>query len=126
MTLDTLAINRKLRAAGFNRKQAEALVSIFSSAEGHAATIENLKATEGALRKDLKSTEVALRKDLESTEGALRKDLESAEGALRKEIKRVEERLESKIESLQQKLTVRMYGAVATATAILVAAQRLG
>ena len=105
MIIDTLAIAKKLKDAGYTPQQAEAQAELWSDiVDSGLTTQQNLKDTEAALLRDLKETEYALRRDLKEmdvkitqVEASLKRDVKDVEikiaqteANLRRDIKELE------------------------------------
>ena len=87
VAFDTLKASRRLRDAGFEEKQADALVYAFAEDIGAnlatKADIALLKGDIALLRRDMDSGFESLRKDMDSGFESLRKDMEILEQRLK-------------------------------------------
>ena len=83
VAFDTLKASRRLRDAGFEEKQANALVNAFAEDIGaNLATKDDLI----LLRKDMAGEFVAVRKDMASEFAAVRQEMASESAAIRQEM----------------------------------------
>ena len=100
ITFDTLSYANKLKAAGFEPKQAEAQAQ--AQAELLSALVDNHLAT----KEDLKNLELATKQDIKNLEIVTKRDIKNLEV----DIKNLEIRLEAKIENLENKLLIKLGG----------------
>ena len=145
VAFDTLKASRRLRDAGFEEKQADALVNAFAEDIGaNLATKDDIillrKDMTGeiaALRKDMTGEIAAVRKDMTGEIAAVRKDMTGEIAAVRKdmtgEIAAVRQEMASGFESLrkdvatevallEQRMKIRLLLTVGGATTVLLAA----
>jgi len=101
VAFDTLKASRRLRDAGFEEKQANALVYAFAEDIGaNLATKDDIALLKGdiaLLRKDMDSGFESLRKDMTAEIESLRKDMTSENAALRQDMELLEQRLKLRI-----------------------------
>ena len=97
VAFDTLKASRRLRDAGFEEKQANALVYAFAEDIGaNLATKDDIALLKGdiaLLRKDMDSGFESLRKDMTGEIESLRKDMTGGNAALRQDMALLEQRL---------------------------------
>lgn len=142
--LDTLQTAKRLKEAGFDDAQAEALTGVLRDAReaeaGQLATkadIERLGADIERLRADTETDFERLRADTKTDSGSLRAEMKSDIDLLRAEVKsaieslRTEMRAEfalirSEMEVLQRDVTIRLGGMIVVATGVLLAAKFFG
>ena len=110
-SLDTLDIAKRLKEAGFNDAQAEAVTTVFRDVR--TADLANL-----ATKADVE----AIRADVERLEAATKADFARFELTMKAEIAR----LESQIELLRRDLTIRLGSMIVVMTGILLAAKVFG
>ena len=110
-SLDTLDIAKRLKEAGFNDAQAEAVTTVFRDVR--TADLANL-----ATKADIE----AIRADVERLEAATKADFARFELTMKAEIAR----LESQIELLRRDLTIRLGSMIVVMTGILLAAKFFG
>jgi hypothetical protein len=110
-SLDTLDIAKRLKEAGFNDAQAEAVTTVFRDVR--TADLANL-----ATRADIE----AIRADVVRLEAATKADFARFELTTKAEIARVE----SQIEMLRRDLTIRLGSMIVVMTGILLAAKFFG
>ena len=104
VAFDTLKASRRLRDAGFEEKQANALVNAFAEDIGaNLATKDDLV----LLRKDMAGEFAAVRQEMASENAALRQEMASEFGAVRQEIKALESRMTSENEALRKEMALR-------------------
>ena len=121
VAFDTLKAATRLREeAGFDEKQATALVQTFAD-----RGVENL-----ATREDLAAIrgEMATREDLAAVRGeitVLRGDLEKTELALRGDMEKNVASLRGDMHKLEQRMTMRLGTVIAAGVAIVVAMDKL-
>ena len=101
VAFDTLKASRRLRDAGFEEKQANALVYAFAEDIGaNLATKDDIALLKGdiaLLRRDMDSGFESLRKDMTTEIESLRKDMTSENAALRQDMDLLEQRLKLRI-----------------------------
>ena len=101
VAFDTLKASRRLRDAGFEEKQANALVYAFAEDIGaNLATKDDIALLKGdiaLLRRDMDSGFESLRKDMTAEIESLRKDMTSENAALRQDMELLEQRLKLRI-----------------------------
>lgn len=106
---DTLKAMKALRSAGFEERQAEAVVETVGAAiSENVATKADLEPL--ATREEL----VGLRGDMEKMEASLRGDMERGFAELRRELSQ-----------LEHKMTLRLGAMIAAAVGLIVAAEQL-
>ena len=111
---NTIAEIQRLRDAGIEQKQAEAItLSIHAGVTGGVAT----KADLDLLRRDVVSGDKALKSEI----NLLRKDFEKTEERLDGKINTVAERLDGKIEKAKFDLTWRLLSGIAVLNALMFA-----
>ena len=97
VAFDTLKASRRLRDAGFEEKQANALVYAFAEDIGaNLATKDDIALLKGdiaLLRRDMDSGFESLRKDMTGEIESLRKDMTAGNAALRQDMELLEQRL---------------------------------
>ena len=97
VAFDTLKASRRLRDAGFEEKQADALVNAFAEDIGaNLATKDDIALLKGdiaLLRRDMDSGFESLRKDMTGEIESLRKDMTAGNAALRQDMELLEQRL---------------------------------
>ena len=94
VAFDTLKASRRLRDAGFEEKQANALVYAFAEDIGaNLATKDDI----ALLRRDMNSGFESLRKDMTAEIESLRKDMTGGNAALRQDMELLEQRLKLRI-----------------------------
>ena len=93
--IDTLRYADRLKAAGVEPAQAEAMSrALNAELTEELVTKTDLDASTAALRTDLDASTAALRTDLDAATGALRTDLDAATGALRTELRELERKVD--------------------------------
>jgi len=110
-SLDTPDIAKRLKEAGFNDAQAEAVTTVFRDVR--TADLANL-----ATKADIE----AIRADVERLDAATKADFARFELTMKAEIAR----LESQIELLRRDLTIRLGSMIVVATGVLLAAKVFG
>jgi hypothetical protein len=103
-SLDTLDIAKRLKEAGFNDAQAEAVTTVF---------------------RDVRTADLAplaTKADIDRLEAATRSDFQRLEATTKAEI----QRLEAQIELLRRDLTIRLGSMIVVMTGILLAAKFFG
>ena len=110
-SIDTLEIAKRLRNAGLDERQAEAITGALRDV--HDADLSRL-----ATREDL----AALRSELSADSAALRTELSADSAALRSEIRLIR----SEIEILRRDLTIRLGGMIVVLGGFLAAIKFLG
>ena len=134
VAFDTLKAATRLREeAGFDEKQATALVQTFADrGVENLATREELAAIRGemATREDLAAirAEMATGEDLAAVRGeitVLRGDLEKTELALRGDMEKNVASLRGDMHKLEQRMTMRLGTVIAAGVAIVVALDKL-
>ena len=107
---DTLKAVKRLKEAGLDEAQAEAMVETFGGPPHDSLTTrDDLAATEAALRTEIAHTEEKLRTEIASTEEKLRTEIASTEEKLRTEIDQVR----TEITHCEERLTLRIDAATA-------------
>ena len=148
VAFDTLKASRRLRDAGFEEKQADALVNAFAEDIGaNLATKDDIALLKGdiallrkdmdsgfeslrkdmtsgfeSLRKDMTGEIESLRKDMTSENAALRQDMTGQIESLRKDMTAGNAALRQDMELLEQRLKLRMALAVGGATTMILTA----
>ena len=121
-SLDTLDIAKRLKEAGFNDAQAEAVTTVFRDVRtadlANLATRADIDRLEAATRADIDRLEAATKADIEAT----RADIERLDLSMKAEIAR----LESQIEILRRDITIRLGSMIVVATGILLVAKVFG
>jgi predicted phage-related endonuclease len=85
--IDTLAIAKKMTAAGMPEPQAEAVAqTIAVTFEGEATTKREVKELEVALKREIKDVEL----NLKQVEASLKRDIKDIEASLKRDIKELE------------------------------------
>ena len=114
VTFDTLAAAQKLRAAGLDDRQAEAIVTTVSKAMSETvATKADLELHSAAMKKDLELHSAATRAEIE----LLRANMDS----LRTEMKGDMKVLEQSMAALQDKIVLKLGALMVTLTFLLLA-----
>ena len=112
VAFDTLKASRRLRDAGFEEKQADALVNAFAEDIGaNLATKDDII----LLRKDMTGEIAALRKDMTGEIAAVRQEMASGFESLRKDVA-------TEVALLEQRMKIRLLLTVGGATTVLLAA----
>jgi coiled-coil family 90 protein len=114
-SLDTLDIAKRLKDAGFNDAQAEAVTTVFRDVR--TADLANL-----ATKADIERLEAATKADIERLEAATKADIQRIESSLL----RLETKIESQLEILRRDITIRLGSMIVIATGILLAAKFFG
>ena len=137
VAFDTLKASRRLRDAGFEEKQANALVYAFAEDIGaNLATKDDIALLKGdiallrkdmdsgfeSLRKDMTAEIRSLRKDMTSENAALRQDMTGQIESLRKDMTSGNAALRQDMELLEQRLKLRMALAVGGAATMILTA----
>ena len=137
VVFDTLALARKLEAAGFSSMQAQGAASALSEAiseivatkrdlnEMEARQGDNLARVDAAIRADLARVETDIRADLVRVETDIKADLARVEAEFRREFVRVETSLRAEIAAMGSRLTIQLGGMVAASVAIVAALVKL-
>ena len=110
---------QNLEAAGFERRQAEAIAKVVNQSDERAATKDDLDTAATALRSDLDTVATTLRSELDTVATTLRSELDTVATTLRLEIRAVG----SRVSTLQW--VVGIQSAVTLATFAIVAAKLL-
>ncbi|MCS6879440.1 MAG: CCDC90 family protein [Geminicoccaceae bacterium] len=121
MPIDTLAVARKLEAAGTPRAQAEALAEVLREAEREFWAELATKADLALLRQEMRQEIAALRADI----AQLRSELSALEERVDGKLARLEQRMESELARLEQRMTIRLGAMLAAAVAIVAGLVRL-
>ena len=118
VNFDTLKASHRLRDAGFEEKQADALVNAFAQDIGaNLATKDDI----ALLLKEIANVDEAIRKDMASEFAAVRQEMASGDEALRQEMALQEERMNARFERQTARMTqlaVGMTGLVLAAIGI--------
>jgi 50S ribosomal subunit-associated GTPase HflX len=114
-SLDTLDIAKRLKEAGFNDAQAEAVTTVFRDVR--TADLAPL-----ATKADIDRLEAATRADIQRLES----EMQRLAAATKADIQRLEARMDSQIELLRRDLTIRLGSMIVIATGILLAAKFFG
>ena len=126
VAFDTLKASRRLRDAGFEEKQADALVNAFAEDIGaNLATkddIAQLKGEIALLRRDMTSGFESLRKDTASGFESQRKDTASEIASLRKDTATEIASVRQDMALLEQRLKLRIALAAGGATTMILTA----
>ena len=77
---------RRLKEAGFDRAQAEALLHMISDSHEALATKQDVATAQGALKQDIAAFEGALKQDIAAFEGALKQDIADVRTELKQDI----------------------------------------
>ena len=96
---------RRLKEAGFDRAQAEALLHMISDSHEALATKQDVATAQGALKQDIAAFEGALKQDIAAFEGALKQDIAAFEGALKQDIADVRTELKQDIADVRTDLS---------------------
>lgn len=115
VVFDTLALARKLEAAGFSSMQAQGAASALSEA------ISEIVAT----KRDLNEMEARQGDNLARVDAAIRADLARVEAEFRREFVRVETSLRAEIAAMGSRMTIQLGGMVAASVAIVAALVKL-
>jgi DNA-binding transcriptional MerR regulator len=107
--IDTLKASRRLREAGFEEAEADALIATFQEA-GENADL--------ATKADLREVAAALRADIRELETTLRAEIREIDTKIRE----TELRLEAKIEAVRADILTRVFAMIAGAAVINVVA----
>ncbi len=132
-SLDTLDIAKRLKQAGFNDAQAEAVTTVFRDVRtadfANLATRGDIERLEAATKADIERLEAGTKADIEAVrvdirrlEAATRSDIQRLEAATKADIRRVED----KIEIAQRDITIRLGSMIIIATGVLLAAKFFG
>ncbi len=111
LAFDTLKFSKKLVAAGFTEKQAEAL------ADEQRSLITNELAT----KRDLKELEVALKRDMKELEAGLKRDITD----IRRDMKEMETRLMRDIRESEQRTIIKLGSMMVVAVGVVAALVKL-
>ncbi len=111
LAFDTLKFSKKLVAAGFTEKQAEAL------ADEQRSLITNELAT----KRDLKELEVALKRDI----AEVKRDMKEMEAGLKHDITDVRREMKEMELRLEQRLTLRLGLMMVVAVGVVAALVKL-
>ena len=110
VAFDTLKAAKQLGEAGFEPKQAEALVSTFAGELNDTlATKEDIEQVEERLNTKIDTSVAALNTKIDTSVAALQKDVK----ALDAKIDAVEERLDAKIDAVEERLSTKIDTSVA-------------
>lgn len=114
--LDTLAIAKRLKSAGFSEEQAEAVTGVLHDARdgdlSRLATREDLARLEATTKAELERFEAATTGRFAAAEAATKAMIDAAVGGLRAEM-----------EILRRDLTIRLGSMIVVATGVLLAAK---
>jgi len=139
-TFDTLAFSRRLRGAGFNEDQAEAVVDVVTQAvEGGVATradvhdvgmaVTNLRAELkqdiADLRTELKQDTASLRTELKQDTASLRTELKQDTASLRTELKQDIAKVRVEMADMRSELIRWMVGLMLAQATIIIGAIKL-
>ncbi|HEX4767701.1 MAG TPA: coiled-coil domain-containing protein [Lichenihabitans sp.] len=148
LALDTLAIVRRLQAAGFPEGQAEAVSTVIRDTHDtdlgtlatkadleslraatktdfdglRAATKTDLDSLRAATKADLDSLRAATKTDLESLRAATKTDLDSLRATTKADLRETELRLEARIEAVKSDIIKWVFGAIGFQTVVIVGA----
>jgi hypothetical protein len=114
-SLDTLDIAKRLKEAGFNDAQAEAVTTVFRDVR--TADLAPL-----ATKADIDRLEAATRSNFQRLEATTKAEIQRLEATSKAEI----QRLEAQIELLRRDLTIRLGSMIVVMTGILLAAKFFG
>jgi gamma-glutamyl:cysteine ligase YbdK (ATP-grasp superfamily) len=119
---DTLALARKLEAAGFPPKQAQDTAAALAESLGQdMLTRRDLGETTSALRAELREIETNLRAELSGLAARLGAEMSELAVSLRTEVSELEGRLRAEIRESEHRTTLRL-GTMMAASIALVAA----
>ena len=103
--LDTLAMSKRLEAAGMDRALAEEQALIWDEiVESDLATKRDLAEIEAALKKDVAELETNLKRDVAEIEARLGHKIAELESSLKRDVAETEARLGHKIAELESSL----------------------
>jgi hypothetical protein len=114
-SLDTLDIAKRLKEAGFNDAQAEAVTTVFRDVR--TADLAPL-----AAKIDIERLEAGTKADIQRLEAATRAEIQRLEAPTKADI----QRLDDKIEILRRDLTIRLGSMIVVMTGVLLAAKFFG
>jgi hypothetical protein len=121
MALDTLAIVRRLEAAGIDRQQAEAIADVLRESEVGALADLATKADLREVRTDVRQVRDGLRPEM----GALEQRLQGEIGALRAEMEARFDKVDARFESLEQRMTIKLGSMIVVALSVMTALVKL-
>ncbi len=122
IAFDTLALARKLEAAGFTAVQAQGAPTALSEALNEAiATKRDVSDAEMSLRRDLAESRASLKQDLAESSASLKRDLAEVEARLTERMARLESSTRADLRDLETRLIIKL-GAMVAASVVLVAA----
>ena len=122
VAFDTLKASRRLRDAGFEEKQADALVNAFAEDIGAnlatkddlallrrdmAGGFESLRKDFDILRSDVTNENMAVRQEMASENAALRQEMASEFGAVRQDIVALRKEMALREERLEARMNAR-------------------
>jgi archaellum component FlaC len=132
-SIDTLEIVKRLRGAGFDDSQAEAITGALRDTHdadlAQIATKEDIAALRSeiaAVRSELRAEIAALRSEVSAEIAALRSELRAEIAALRLEVSADIRMVRSEMEMLRRDLTIRLGGMIVVLTGFLAAIKFLG
>ena len=128
-TFDTLAFSRRLRGAGFNEDQAEAVVDVVTQAvEGGVATradVHDVGMAVTNLRAELKQDIADLRTELKQDTASLRTELKQDTASLRTELKQDIAKVRVEMADMRSELIRWMVGLMLAQATIIIGAIKL-
>ena len=99
MTMNTLAIAKKLKESGFTPQQAEAQAELWSDiVESDLATKIDIKGLEVALKRDIKDVDLKI----SQVEANLKRDLKEMDGNIQRDLKAIDEKMKFQQATLEK------------------------